>query len=148
VVAFPGRWPRKNQQSPLKRLTPSTEHLGQRKPVWLIVLVFFQHLSSVATLGFVSASLVVYIWTVYTQQLWNQEYRKLLTLQRHERQLIGANETLKQQLANQANAQDNGLVDPSLDSKLFLKPAPGPYLNPVPTTPAPGDLKLDMPLGY
>lgn len=148
VLAFPARGSQQKSRPRrwgILRSQASTQH---RKPVWLTALIFLQHVSSVATFGMVTASLVVYIWTVYTQQLWNREHRKLVTLQRNERQLIGVNESLKEQLAQQADAADNGLVAPMLESSLFMKPAPGPYLQPVPKEPTANQVELKAPVGY
>ncbi|HHP7231671.1 MAG TPA: hypothetical protein ACFCUY_12535 [Xenococcaceae cyanobacterium] len=48
------------------------------------------------------SSALVYVAGVRTPQLWSQEYERLEILQRQERELTAANETLKQDLVRQA----------------------------------------------
>ena len=93
-------------------------------PLWLMRLCALQRHSSIVTFLLVASMLVVYGWTVYSQQLWSKEYRKLETLQRHERQLTTTNEVLKNQMALQAERPNTGLVAPSPASAIFLPPAP------------------------
>jgi len=71
----------------------------------------------------VTATLIVYGSTVYTQQLWSKEYRKLKTLTRNEREMVATNEGLKNQLALQAGRPGSGLVPQTPDSTIFLQPA-------------------------
>jgi hypothetical protein len=70
------------------------------------------------------AALVVYGSTVYTQQLWSKEYRKLKTLQRNERELLAAGESLKGQIAQQAERPGSQLIPKTPSSMIFLKPEP------------------------
>ncbi|PLZ76123.1 hypothetical protein [Fischerella thermalis] len=72
----------------------------------------------------VATTLVIYGWTVYSQQLWSQSYRKLQTLQRDERQLTTTIEVLKNKMAQEAQKPAAGLVSPSPASAIFLPPAP------------------------
>lgn len=67
---------------------------------------------------------MAYGWTVYAQKLWSQEYRKLETLQRTERELIAANEAFKNHIARQAERSDSGLVVRGAENTIFLQPAP------------------------
>ncbi|GET40838.1 hypothetical protein [Microseira wollei] len=101
------------------KLVPQSESM----PVWLTWLIRWQRRSSVVTFFLVSATLAVYGGTVYTQQLWNREYRQLETLQLQQRQLTAASEVLKNQLADQAEQQDTGLVPATPNNNLFLQPA-------------------------
>ena len=56
-----------------------------------------------------ATSAVVYISTVPTPRLWSQEYEKLRSLQRQERELVAANETLKNDIVKQAQQEaENG----------------------------------------
>ena len=102
-----------------------------QKPIWLRFLLFVQHGSSVLAFGSISITLSVYAGVVYSQQQWSRHYEELQKLQRDQRDLITANETLKNQLAEQAENPDAGLVSPtsantlvlpSLSSENFLKP--------------------------
>lgn len=117
-------------------------------PLWLRLFIQLQRGSLVITFVLATAALVVYGNTVYTQQLWSKEYRKLKTLQRNEREMVATNEGLKNQLALQAEQPGSGLVLPSTDSTIFLQPAPQralPAANPtvLQAEPAP-----KTPLGY
>lgn len=119
-------------------------------PTWLRTLVGLQKVSSVTTFLLVSAVLVVYGTTVYSQQLWSQEYRKLEKLQRQERQVTAAGEVLKYQLANQAENADAGLVAPKPDNNLFLDPSPSrptPEGN-APSQPTTNPNLTPTPVGY
>jgi hypothetical protein len=68
--------------------------------------------------------LTVYGWTVYVQQRWGQEYSKFETLKKQERQLISGNEALKNQMAQQAESPNSGLMVPDPNHTIFLMPAP------------------------
>ncbi|MBR8830822.1 MAG: hypothetical protein N5P05_001059 [Chroococcopsis gigantea SAG 12.99] len=75
---------------------------------------------SVVTLSLMTSALGVYAWTVYVPKVWHQEYSKLETLQRYERSLLTTNETLKQQLAKQAEKPETGLTIPKPEQAIFL----------------------------
>lgn len=121
-------------------------------PVWLTWLIRWQRRSSAIAFLLVSATLAVYGGTVYTQQLWNREYRQLETLQLQQRQLTAASEVLKNQLAQQAEQQDTGLIPATPNTNLFLQPAqqqplPVPSSTP-PTAPGSNPQLLPTPVGY
>jgi hypothetical protein len=112
------------------------------------LLVQAQRGSLVIAFILVTATLIVYGSTVYTQQLWSKEYRKLKTLQRNEREMIATNEGLKNQLALQADQPGSGLVSPTPDSTIFLQPAPQrPTLITSPNVPK-AEVAPNTPLGY
>ncbi|MCT7949610.1 hypothetical protein NG798_07410 [Ancylothrix sp. C2] len=119
-------------------------------PVWLRSLIEAQQASSILTLVLVAACLSVYGFTVYSQEKWQQESSKLNSLRRDERQLIAANETLKNQIAKLADRPGSGLVQPNSSQIMFLEPAPQ---RTQPATPAqsrpvmPQDTE-PAPLGY
>ncbi len=92
-------------------------------PAWLLYLCQLQRQVSVVTWLLVTAMLVVYGWTMYSQQKWNQAYKHLETLQLHERQLMSTNEVLKNKLALQAQQPDIGLVPPDPAEAIVLQPA-------------------------
>ncbi|WP_013325210.1 hypothetical protein [Gloeothece verrucosa] len=79
-----------------------------------------QKVSSVITFCLIAATLGIYAWTVYVPRLWSKEYRNLETLQRHERHLTAANETIKNQLAQQAEEPKAGLINPKPEQAIFL----------------------------
>ena len=91
-------------------------------PVWLLRLYKVNRYSSVLAFVLVVATLMVYGWTVYSQELWSQSYRKLKNLQRHERQLNTANATLTSKMAQEAEKPDTELVSPTSEKTIFLPP--------------------------
>jgi len=92
----------------------------QPLPTGLQFLLRFQQATSIATFGLVGIALAVYGWTVYTPRAWSQEFKKLRTLQSHERQLVSTNEMLKNQLAKQAEKPNSGLIRPNPNYNVFL----------------------------
>lgn len=122
-------------------------------PLWLQWLIKVQRSSSIATCLLAVAVLMVYGWTVYSQQLWSQQYHKLETLQHKERQLMTSSEVLKNQLAQQAERPTTGLVSPQPANLIFLKPAPERPLRPInpalaATGTAANNKTVPSPLGY
>jgi hypothetical protein len=103
------------------------------------------------TLLLVTVMLIVYGWTAYTQYKWSQQYRKLVSLKRDERQLTTTSEMLKNQMALQAEKQSTGLVPPNPATVIFLKPAPQrPAATELPATKPTAQTKKSnpIPLGY
>lgn len=120
----------------------------QTTPAWLSSLVFLQRSSDYLTFLLIGATLTLYSWTVYTQQQWTQEYRKLETLQRNERNLTTANEVMKDQLAQQAESPATGLVTPTSANAIFLPPAPQRQSHTAPTQKTDAEPTATTPLGY
>lgn len=129
------------------KILPQSESL----PVWLERLLKLQRRSCVVTFLLAGATLAVYGGTVYTQQLWNREYRQLETLQLQERQLTAASEVFKNQLADQAEQQDTGLVPATPNNNLFLE-APqrekASSTSAIAPKPTPSSQISPTPLGY
>lgn len=94
-------------------------------------LCFVQKVTSAVTLSLLGATLGIYAWTVYIPKVWDKEYGKLETLQRHERHLLATNETLKHQLAEQAERPETGFGNPRPFQTIFLRRAPDAKLQPV-----------------
>lgn len=116
--------PTLNQVKSASRPSAKVKHLPfPQRPLWLQALISVHFISSCTTFFLISAALGVYGWTVYTQQSWGRSYRNLETLQRHERQLTTTNETIKNDLAQQAEAPEMGLVNPDPNTTIFLKPS-------------------------
>jgi hypothetical protein len=92
----------------------------QELPTALQVLSQLQRATTVVTLGLVTVALGVYGWTVYTPMQWSREYTKLKTLQQTERQLLANTESIKNQLARQAEQPQSGLVKVSPQQNIFL----------------------------
>jgi hypothetical protein len=93
-------------------------------PSWLLRLYTIHRYSSVVAFLFVAVTLVIYGWTVYSQQLWSQAYRHLQNLQHHERQLTTINGILKEKMAQAAQQPTAGLAAPTPKGSIFLNPAP------------------------
>ncbi|WP_414581580.1 hypothetical protein [Scytonema sp. PCC 10023] len=124
---------------------PSAESV----PSWLLRLFALHRHSSIMAFLLVATTLVVYGWTVYSQQLWSQASRKLQNLYRHERQLMTANEVLKNQMAKEAERPPAKLVSPTPAGMLFLKRAPvepNPVLNKTPNSEI--QQQTSNPVGY
>ncbi|WP_224412412.1 hypothetical protein [Oscillatoria salina] len=122
---------------------------SRKMPLWLRLLMLLQYSSSVVTFSLVTATLIIYAWTVYTQQQWSKEYKKLETLQRNERQLTTTNESLKNQLAEQAESPEAGLVPPNPSNTIFLTPTPEQrsFIDTETVNQEPRD-QTNTPLGY
>lgn len=96
----------------------------QPLPGWLRLLILAQRSSLVVTFVVVITTLFVYGSTVYTQQLWSKEYRKMTSLQRSERQMVAASEVMKGQIVQQADHSGAGMVRRTQEQAVFLQPAP------------------------
>lgn len=124
---------------------------AQSAPLWLLRLCALQRRFCVITFLLMAGMLTVYAWTAYSQQRWSQAYRKLETLQRHERQLTATSEVLKNHMALQAEQPATGLVPPNPATAIFVVPAPQrPARTPesvVPATKAAAQTK-SVPLSY
>ncbi|WP_250125559.1 hypothetical protein [Chroococcidiopsis sp. CCMEE 29] len=119
-------------------------------PSWLLRLCYLQQGTSKIALLLAAAMLAVYSWTAYSQQKWSQAYRKLETLQLHERQLMTSSEVLKNQMAQQALQPSTGLVPANPAEAIVLQPAPqrpSRAAEPLPTS-AHTDKPIPIPLGY
>lgn len=122
---------------------------SQRNPLWVTVLVKLQQGSFPLTFALIVAAMVIYGWTVYIQQRWGQEYEKLEALKKQERQLISANEVLKNQMAEQAESPTAGLLLPNPNNTIFLAPAPlRPPVKPGSPPVSPTNSSPKRPLGY
>lgn len=123
-------------------------------PMWLLRLYTLQRPSSVVMFLLVATMLSVYSWTVYSQKMWSNSYRKLDILQRHERQLTTTSEVLKNKMALQAEQPITNLVKPNPVLAIFLQPAPqrpahttGPVLSTTKPS-AKTEQPTPIPLGY
>ncbi len=92
-------------------------------PMWLLNLYKINRYSSVFAFLLVVATLIVYGWTVYSQELWSESYRQLQSLQRDERQLNTTNAALTSKMAQEAETPETGLVSPKAEGTIFLPPA-------------------------
>jgi hypothetical protein len=95
-------------------------------PLALQFMLLVQKSSTTLTFGLVAITLVVYAWTVYAPTLWSQEFSKLKTLQRNERQLTSTNESIKNTMAQRAEQAGSGLTPPNPHQSIFLSPGDVP----------------------
>ncbi|MFE1747603.1 hypothetical protein [Coleofasciculus sp. H7-2] len=145
--AMPSRSASRSSSRTRNRSSQQREFQAQT-PAWLRSLVTLQRTSNLVCFLLIASTLGVYAWTVYTQQMWSQEYRKLETLQRHERQMTAANEALKNQLAQEAELPGTGLVAPNPANTIFLPPAPQRQSLPKPAATPNSETSPTTPLGY
>ncbi|AVZ30935.1 hypothetical protein [Nodularia spumigena] len=121
-------------------------------PFWLLRLYTSHRYSSVVTFLLVSATLFVYGWTVYSQELWSQGYNRLQNLQLQERQLTTTNATLKNKMAEEAEQETAGLVSPTPARTIFLPTASPSYSSQATPPSTPPNLETQQntpsPLGY
>lgn len=121
----------------------------QKAPVWVRSLLKLHQGSLIATFLLISAALSVYGWTVYSQQLWSQQYQKLVTLQRAERGMTAYGEVMKNNLAQQAQQAGTELVAQTPSNTIFLQPAPPrPNKQATEHQPEPKAPAAKVPLGY
>ncbi|PMB45865.1 hypothetical protein CEN41_07265 [Fischerella thermalis CCMEE 5330] len=147
------RYRRSSGTIPVSTSTPIPD-LNQQgtTPTWLLRLCVIHRHSGIMAFVLVATTLVIYGWTVYSQQLWSQSYRKLQTLQRDERQLTTTIEVLKNKMAQEAQKPAAGLVSPSPASAIFLPPAPEDSSSLPSTTTSKSNFQLQQqdsaPIGY
>jgi hypothetical protein len=89
----------------------------------LKILRLFQQSSSLLSFSLVVITLIVYVSSFYLPQKWSKQYKQLTVLQRQERELTRVNESLKKQLAQQAQQPDAGLENFDPTKAIFLEPA-------------------------
>jgi hypothetical protein len=89
-------------------VAPTQKQLASRQ---LRSLCLLERIVAVITFCLLGSTLGIYAWTVYIPKVWDKEFGKLETLQRHERHLLATNETLKHQLAQQAEKPETGLTE-------------------------------------
>lgn len=97
---------------------------GSKVPMWLMRWNSIYRHTSVVTFLLVSTTLIVYAWTVYSQHLWSNSYKKLQDLQRDERQLTKHDEILKNRMAQEAEKPNSGLVSPTPANTIFVPETP------------------------
>jgi len=93
-------------------------------PMWLRLLMKIQKLSIAATVLLTVSVFAIYGWTVYAQEQWNQQYKKLENLKRQERQLTNAAGSFDNELLKSIQKQPGDLVRESPEKSIFLQAAP------------------------
>ena len=103
-------------------------------PLWLRVLMTTQKLSIVATVLLTVSVFAIYGWTVYAQEQWNQQYKKLEQLKRQERQLTNATGSFDNEMMQSIQKKPGELVRERPEQSIFLQAAPLRPKRDVPAT--------------
>ncbi len=118
-------------------------------PAWLRSLLTVQQGAKILFSGIFGLSLIVYAYTVHTQNLWKQQHGQLTRLQNQERQQGVMNENLKQQMAVAAEQPLNGLENPDPQKIIFITGAPQrPIKSPSANSSSQPASESKPPLGY
>ncbi len=142
----PQRSPQPTLDRKNKRLSASRQPVSNRNvrrlprtnsfplPLWLRVLMTTQKLSIAATVLLTVSVFVIYGWTVYAQEQWNQQYKKLEQLKRQERQLTNAAGSFDNEMLRSIQKKPGDLVRESPEKSIFLQAAPLRPKREVPST--------------
>ena len=103
-------------------------------PLWLRVLIVTQKLSIVMTVMLTISVFAIYGWTVYAQEQWNQQYKKLEQLKRQERQLTTAEGVFDNDMLRSVQKNSGELVRERPEQSIFLQAAPLRPKRDVPAT--------------
>jgi hypothetical protein len=94
-------------------------------PNWLKFLISFRRLSITTTVLLTVAVFGVYSWTVYAQESWNKEYKKLEELKRLERNLTATEGLLEHSMVGEAQqTSKQRLVRETPGQAIFLQSEP------------------------
>ncbi len=93
-------------------------------PLWLRLLVSTQKLSIAMTVILTVSVFAIYGWTVYAQDKWNQQYKKLEQLNRQERQLTTAAGAFENNAVRAVQKSPGQLVRESPEQSIFIQAAP------------------------
>ncbi|MEE3719835.1 hypothetical protein V2H45_24140 [Tumidithrix elongata RA019] len=118
-------------------------------PGWLQFLIAIQKISITSTVLLTVSVFGIYAWTVYAQESWNNQHKKLEQLQRQERQLTAAEAFIGNDLVKKFQTQPGELVRESPERSIFLESAPTrPNRAPIPTSVDTDNTKTPAPVGY
>ena len=120
--------------SPVSPISPTspTPNFVTPNPWWLRSISFLKYGSGLLTGGLIFVALAVYGGNVSIQRQWSENYQRLESLRRTERQLLVANEVIKNKAA-QESATTKQLVRLDPSQRLYL-PAPNPAPESSPKT--------------
>ena len=132
---------RKNKRLPASRKLSANKNVKRLPrtnsfplPIWVRVLLSTQKVSIAMTVLLTVSVFVIYGWTVYAQEQWNQQYKKLEQLKRQERQLTTAESSFDNDMLRSIQKKPGELVRESPEKSIFLQAAPlGPKRD-VPVT--------------
>jgi hypothetical protein len=103
-------------------------------PTWLKLLMSAQKMSIAMTVLLTVSVFAIYGWTVYAQEQWNQQYKKLEQLKRQERQLTTAEGTFDNDMLRAVQKKPGELVRERPEQSIFLQAAPLRPKRDVPAT--------------
>lgn len=141
----------RQRQKPMPAKAKSIRTLSSSRssPMWLTGLRHLQNRCEAVTGLLVTALLIAYGWSAYSQNSWQQARSQLENLKKQERQLMQKNEVLKNDLATQAQRPEMGLVSPSPAEAIALEPASQTARPPKSISPATQPRRFtSLPLGY
>jgi hypothetical protein len=127
---------------------PTMSNASSAAPVWLLNLHNIYRYSSFTAFFLVVASLIVYGWTVYSQELWSNSYRQFKNLQSHERQLKTTNAALTSKMAKEGEEAGKKLVTPTSERTIFLPFTYDPTHSQSSTPNSDSESPTYSPLGY
>lgn len=110
--------------------TSPTPNFVPPTPWWLRSLFFLKYGSGLVMGGLILATLTVYGSNVSTQRQWSENYRELESLRRTERQLVVANEVIKNKAAQESSTTKE-LIKADPARRIYL-PTPNPMPEPSP----------------
>ena len=106
-----------------RRISSNTAKLPGKKhsSATLKLLILLQKSSSLLAVVMMLSSMGIYLATVRIPQLWSQEYEHLEALQRQERNLVAMDESLKYEIARQAEQPEWEMSAIAPENTLFLQ---------------------------
>ncbi len=118
-------------------------------PVWLRSLLTIERGAAALFVSVFGLSIVVYGYTVHTQNSWKQQYGKLNRIDLQERQQVVMDANLKHQMAEAAELDPKNFEAPDPKKVAFI-PSVAP--RPTKSDPKPTKFKVSpapkLPLGY
>lgn len=132
---------RTNKRLPLSRPSVTNKNVKRLPrtnsfplPLWLRLLISAQKLSIASTIVLTISVFAIYGWTVYAQEQWNQQFKKLEQLKRQERQLTTAEGVFDNDILRSVQKKPGDLVRESPETSLFVQAAPLRAKRDVPAT--------------
>jgi len=141
--------PQQQKSIPAKAKSVRKLSSSRSTPPWLIGLRHIQNRCAAVTGLLVSALLIAYGWSAYSQKSWQIAHSQLENLKKQERQLMQTNEVLKNDLASQAQRPEIGLVSPKPAEAIALEPSTQTARSPKSILPVTQPHRFtSLPLGY
>ena len=131
-----------------RKILSNTAKLPRKKQssVTLKLLILLQKSSSLLAVVMMLSSMGIYLATVRIPRLWSQEYEHLEALQRQERNLVAMDESLKYEIARQAEQPEWEMSAISPENTLFLQA--NSFKLPQKAIASDSEIVQAIPLGY